>query len=387
MNKIPIARIVFDVKKKASKTEKGLVQIVVTFARTRHYYSTGVKLFKWQWSDVNHVVNTSDAVEQNDLINALFRKVTDYIRSCSEGHDTFSFKRVEEMLSVKETSERSFLDFLEERVEGRPDISDGTRKHHRVLVDAMRSYGKITYFSDLTKANILDFYEYVQKKGIRQTTVYNYMKNLKVYVNQAIERGLIEKDPFTGIRLDRGKNAMRQYLTEAELDKLIRAKINVSPVAKARDLFVWQCYTGMAYADMMAFDYDKDVIEREGRFIITNRRKKSDEDFYIVLMKPALAILEKYDYKLPYMENQPYNDYIKVAMAAAGIDKSISSHSGRHTFAIMALNNGIQIEVVAKILGHADIRTTKVYAKILNTSVDKAFDTLEAKLTKKGRKQ
>lgn len=380
------ARLVFDVKKVASSTKKGVVKVVVTSNRKRHYFSTGVYLYKDQWNDKSHVVNSVQAMELNDLLNAIVRKVTVYLRECHEKNREFSAEELSSMLSVGDKKEIPFIDFVEDRVENRPDIKEGTRKHHRVLVDALREYGKMASFSDLTKANILEFYEHIQKRGIRQTTVYNYMKNLKVYVNQAIDRGFLDKDPFCGIRLDRGKNAMRQYLTEEELGKLVRAKITVSPVAKARDLFVWQCYTGMAYADMMAFDYDKDVVERDGRFVVINRRKKSDGDFYLVLMKPALAILEKYGYKLPYMENQPYNDYIKVAVATAGINKSISSHSGRHTFAIMALNNGISMEVVAKILGHADIRTTKVYAKILNTSVDNAFDVLEAKITKKGRK-
>lgn len=380
------ARLVFDVKKVASSTKKGVVKVVVTSNRKRHYFSTGVYLYKNQWDEKSHVVNSVQAMELNDLLNAIVRKVTVYLRECHEKNREFSAEELSSILSIGNKKEMRFIEWIEERIDNRTDIAEGTKAHHRVLVDALREFGRIRYFSDLTKGNILDFYEYIQKRGIRQTTVYNYMKNLKVYVNQAKDRGLFDKDPFDGIRLDRGKNAIRQFLTEEELEKLVRTKINVKPVAKARDMFVWQCYTGMGYSDMVAFDYEKDVVERDGRFVVINRRKKSDGDFYLVLMKPALAILEKYNYKLPYMENQPYNDYIKVAVATAGIDKSISSHSGRHTFATMALNNGISMEVVAKILGHSDIRTTKIYAKILNTSIDNAFDTLESKITKKGRK-
>lgn len=376
MNRIPTARIVFDVKKKASKNEKGLVQIVVTLARERHYYSTGVRLFKGQWSDVNHVINTIDAIEQNDLINALFRKVNDYIRICSEGDSMFSFKKVEEILSVKEGDEKSFIDFLEERVENRPDIGEGTRKHHRVLIDALREHGKIRRFPDLTKANILDFYEFVMKKGVMATTTYNYMKNLKVYVNQAIARGLLNSNPFDGVKLDRGKNSIRTFLTEEEIVRLANADIKISPIAKARDLFIFQCYTGISYVDMMSFDYDRDVTERDGKKIVFMKRVKTGEDFYVVLMKPCIDILEKYDYKLPTMSNQNYNNYLKLAASAAGIPKSISSHSGRHSFAVMALNNGIPIEVVGKILGHADIRTTRIYAKVLNKSIEDAFEKL-----------
>jgi len=386
MNNIPTARLVFDVKKKSTREIKGLVQIVVTLNRKRHYYSTGVKLYNNQWNETSHVVNSSQSVELNDMLNAMMRKVNDYIRKCYEQEKPISFADIERLFSVESKEEVSFLDFLEDRVENRPDIGAGTRKHHRVLLDTLKEYGKIKYFSDLTKANILDFYDYVQTGSRMQTTVYNYIKNLKTYVNQAIDRGLIDKDPFIGVKMDRGKNKLRVFLTEEELRKLATSKIDIAPVAKARDLFVFQCYTGLAYADMATFDFERDVEQINGKYIITSRRVKSDEAFYIVLMKPAIAILRRYGYKLPIMTNQEYNNYLKIACASAGINKKISSHSGRHTFAIIALNNGIQMEVVAKILGHADIRTTKVYAKVLNTSVDSAFADLEKKLKKKGAK-
>ena len=376
MTNIPSARLVFDTKGIATTKTKAAVKIVVTLGRKRHYYSTGVLLFKNQWSETNHVINSPQSIEYNDLLNAMMRKVNDYIRRCYELGEDFSFDHVKRVLSAKSGSEVSFFDFLHDRIEHRPDIGEGTRKHHRVMYEALREHGKMEYVGDVTKANILDFYDFVQRKGIMQTTVYNYMKNLKVYVNQAIARGIIKDDPFVGMKMDRGKNSLRTFLTEEELKKLEKAEIDIVPVAKARDLFVFQCYTGMAYADMMRFDYATDVTERNGKHIITAKRVKSDEEYYIVLLKPAMAILRKYDYKLPKMANQNYNNYLKVAVASSGIKKSISSHSGRHTFAIMALNNGIQMEVVAKILGHADIRTTKVYAKVLNKSVEDAFDKL-----------
>ena len=127
---------------------------------------------------------------------------------------------------------------------------------------------------------------------------------------------------------------------------------------------------------------EKDVVERDGKYVIADRRVKTNEDYFIVLLSPAIAILQKYDYKLPLLSNQKYNDYIKVAASYAKIDKNLSSHAARHTFAVFALNNGVPIEVVSKMLGHTNIKTTQLYAKILNTEVERGFDLLESKISK-----
>ena len=96
-----------------------------------------------------------------------------------------------------------------------------------------------------------------------------------------------------------------------------------------------------------------------------------------------MEVLRRYDFHLPRLSNQKYNDYIKVAASYAHIGKELSSHAARHTFAVFALNNGVPIEVVSKMLGHTNIRTTQLYAKILNTAVEKGFDILESKISGK----
>ena len=126
-----------------------------------------------------------------------------------------------------------------------------------------------------------------------------------------------------------------------------------------------------------------ELIEKEGKYVIFDRRQKTNEDYYIVLLSPAMDILRRYNFRLPLLSNQRYNNYIKVAASYAHIGKELSSHAARHTFAVFALNNGVPIEVVSKMLGHTNIKTTQLYAKILNTEVEKGFDILESKLTGK----
>ena len=122
------------------------------------------------------------------------------------------------------------------------------------------------------------------------------------------------------------------------------------------------------------------------KYVIADRRLKTNEDYFIVLLSPAVAILQKYDFNLPLISNQKYNDFLKVAACYAHIEKTLTTHCARHTFAVFALNSGVPIEVVSKMLGHTNIKTTQLYAKILNTEVEKGFDLLESRLSTNSNK-
>jgi integrase len=132
----------------------------------------------------------------------------------------------------------------------------------------------------------------------------------------------------------------------------------------------------LAYADLSKFDFTK-VVQRNGRYVVQDTRQKSGEDFYIVLLSPALEILRKYNFELPSISNQQYNLRLKVVADKAGMDKKLTTHMARHSFACFALNAGMPIEVVSKALGHTNINTTQVYAKLLNSTLEREFDKLE----------
>ena len=205
-------------------------------------------------------------------------------------------------------------------------------------------------------------------------------KRNKRYIHEAMKFELISDDPYNGLTFERGKFDKRKYLTEQELYKMETCEINSQPIDRVRDLFLFQCYTGFSYSDFAKFDFERDVENRNGKYIIADRRKKTNEDYYIVLLSPAMKILKKYNFKLPVISNQQYNIMLKVAAQYAKINKRITTHVARHTFAVFALNNGVSMEVVAKMLGHSNIKTTQIYAKVLNREVEKGFDLLEKKM-------
>ncbi len=377
--KYPTMRFVFDRKHVATRNKKGLVQIEVTSEGKRKWIGTSVKLYADQWNEKKKVVNSVHSIQLNAMLDGMMSKLNDFILDLFRNDQQFDFEKLNAFLEKSNHSD-SFIDFVRTRIEDRTDIEESTRKQHRTLLQSLEKFGKLNYMDDLTKANITLYDEFLHQQEISQPTIYNYHKRLKRYLHEAMKFGLLNEDPYVGLHFERGRFEKRKYLTEEELKMIRTCKINMSSIDRIRDLFLFQCYTGLAYADFEKFNFEKDVEERNGKYIVSDRRKKTNEDYKIVLLTPAIEILKKYDYKLPIISNQKYNVSLKVVAQYAGIDKNITTHMGRHTFAVFALNNGVPIEIVAKMLGHTNIRTTQVYAKVLNSEVEKGFDLLESKI-------
>lgn len=377
--KYPTMRFVFDRKHVATRNKKGLVQIEVTSEGKRKWIGTSVKLYADQWNEKKKVVNSVHSIQLNAMLDGMMSKLNDFILDLFRNDQQFDFEKLNAFLEKSNHSD-SFIDFVRTRIEDRTDIKESTRKQHRTLLQSLEKFGKLNYMDDLTKANITLYDEFLHQQEISQPTIYNYHKRLKRYLHEAMKFGLLNENPYVGLHFERGRFEKRKYLTEEELKMIRTCKINMPSIDRIRDLFLFQCYTGLAYADFEKFNFEKDVEERNGKYIVSDRRKKTNEDYKIVLLTPAIEILKKYDYKLPIISNQKYNVSLKVVAQYAGIDKNITTHMGRHTFAVFALNNGVPIEIVAKMLGHTNIRTTQVYAKVLNSEVEKGFDLLESKI-------
>lgn len=378
--KYPTTRIVYDRKKQANKNKKGLVQIEILFERKRKYISTGVKVFPDNWKNKTMVTGQMDSIELNEKINSILNNINTYINECIKGKHEFSFDALDKFINISSGSD-SFLDFVEKRIYER-SMEESTRKQHLVLFRKLQDFGVIQSFSDLTVKNIKLFDDYIHKKISNQSSVYSVHKRLKVYVKEALQYEFIEKNPYDGFKIARGEATKRKYLTTEELDKIRQAVISNESIAGVRDCFVFCCFTGLAFSDLNKFNFEKDVTEVDGKFVIQDTRTKTDTPYNITLLSPAIEILKKHDYHLPKMTNQQYNMRLKLVANYAGLDKELTSHMGRHTFATWALSQGIRIEVVSKMLAHTDIKTTQIYAKILQEDVYKGFDELESKLNK-----
>lgn len=378
MIKYPNVRVVFDRKKTASKAKKAVVQIEIQAKGRKKYVTTGVRVFKGQWDLARGgVVGCMEMEELNKRVFAVKKKVDGYIAELQENEEAFDFDRFDEWMKRSEIKRSSFIDWLAERIETRPDIRETTRKTQRKLIGAMEEFGIIMSFNDLTRRNVFMFDEFLKRKGNKQTTVYSYHKFLKKYVHDALMLGLVKCDPYAGMKLDKGVSDGEKFLTDDELEKIAAARMPTESLNRVRDLFLLQCYTGMAYSDLMAADWGS-VAEEHERKVLRGRRQKTGAEFFVVLTAKALEILERYGWHIPAISNQQYNMRLKVVAEAAGVSKPIASHWGRHTCGMHLLNHGVPMAVVAKVLGHKSIRTTEsVYAKVLGSTVVKAFDGIE----------
>ena len=368
----PIIRVVFDRHKRATKSSTGLVQIEVYHNHTRRFCTTGVKVYSDQWSDKTFVKNRKDAIQMNEAINNTLLKVRECVNEVCKSSGDFFFDKFKVLYESSQNGANSFIDFVADRISKRGN-RESTQKQHWVFYQSLVDFAIIQTFQDLTAININRYEDWLRQKGIVQTTIYAYMKRFKVYVAEAVKFGIIEKNPFEGVHYDRGKPKGRKYLTASELKSLKEAELNPT-LSKVRDVFLFMCYTSLAYSDMEKFDYEKDVFEHNGKYVFRDTRQKTDEEYFIVLIPQAMELLKKYDYKLPVFANQRMNDYLKVIAQFAGVSKPITTHYARHTAACLALNNGVRIEAVSKMLGHANIKTTQVYAKLLTDEIEQAYD-------------
>jgi len=386
----PTTRLVFDRKHVATKEKKGLVQLEVLYLRRRKWISTGIKVYADQWSDRNYIVRAMDSIALNDRLVNFKSKVDDWINELISEDRIFTWDALEEMLSsvsINTKQKETFLQYVERRIDERNDITESTKKNHRKLIASLEKFGRIVSFSDLTRANIADYYNYLQGVVITkpdgsthtmmQQTVYSYMKFLKVYINDAIKHDIMRDSPMLGLKIKRGESEQGKWLSVEELQRIEVYKPTSMSMQQVKDLFLVQCYSGLAYADLMNLSTSK-IEDVDGVMTLSGERVKTHEPYFTAVLPALKVILEKYNYKLPKLTQQPYNLRLKILADAVGIDKPLASHWGRRTCGMLMLNKGYPIEIVAKVLGHSDIRTTqKAYAHILNKTVVEAFKKIE----------
>lgn len=232
-----------------------------------------------------------------------------------------------------------------------------------------------------------DFYLRSERNCNNNSTV-KYLKNFKKIILICIANGWLDKDPFAKYK-PKVKEVKRDYLNGEELNRMAQKKLVSERIAAVRDIFLFSCYTGLAYADVKKLKRTEIVTGIDGQQWIYTSRQKTDTDSRIPLLPKALELINAYaDHPqcvnagllLPVLSNQKMNSYLKEIADACGITKELTYHIARHTFATtVTLANGVSIESVSKMLGHKNIRTTQHYAKILDMKVSQDMALLKQK--------
>ena len=374
-------RYIFDRRKTAdNNTVKGLLQIEVriTGSNRRKLFSTGIRLFKNQFTPRNGFTcrNHPNAPAITGAAVRMFRRIEAFALSekCVSLEDVKNW-------DGEEASGTSVPEFMTDALR-RKNPTEAALAHHRTLIRQLAEYGKFKTFADVTYENVAGFDAFLRRTISSQPVLYKRHSAFKSYITDAINRGLCKTNPYLQFKVLKGKSKTPVFLDEGEIRRIMEYKTDSAKMEHVRDLFVFQCFTGLAFADLMRFTPDS-VTEHDGLKAIRSSRTKTDESFVALFLPEAERIAEKYAYSLPRLSNSKYNDYLKLLGLGAGIKKKLTSHVARHTFATYLINKNIPIESVSGALGHASIKQTQHYARLAGKKV---LDDMRALLAESPRR-
>lgn len=384
-------KIIFDRKKQAGKDGEGILEIRITHARKSYYISTGIHVRAREWK-VGRIVNRPDSDILNKRLVTIYEKVSSEADLCIKNGIPLSTEIIKQRVwGVKDelSDEPLFLKWVETQI-GMLNVSPGTRKQYKTVLTRLTEFGQITRWYDITAENISNFDAWLHQRkkksgeAIIDAAVYKYHRCLKALLNRAVTFGKIERNPYERLRgqIKRGEKENVEYLTESEMKAIEDLDVSGDDTMEiSKDIFIFQMYTGLSYSDAQNFDFGQ-YKEVDGKWINTGERIKTGVPYVSSLLPPAMNILQKYDYRIPQIENHIYNRALKSIGIMAKISTPLHSHLARHTFATWMLRNGAKIENVSRMLGHTNIRQTQRYAKVLAESVHEEFDKVAAKMEK-----
>lgn len=242
---------------------------------------------------------------------------------------------------------------------------------------------------DFAFASNLEQYFKVTKTCNHNTTM-KYIKNLKRVVHFAMEQDWLDADPFFKFKATI-KEVKRDFLTDEEINSLVTKELTIGRLDLVRDIFVFSCYTGLAYIDVIGLTQSNIRKGIDGNDWLVVDRKKTGTQSRIIILPIANEIINKYkDHPLveengsllPIYSNQRMNAYLKEIATLCEINKNLNFHLARHTFATtITLKNGVPIETVSAMLGHKSIRTTQIYAKVVDIKISNDMSKLLDKLS------
>jgi len=246
------------------------------------------------------------------------------------------------------------------------------------------------FLSELSYKFIIDFERFLRhQKSMGNNTVMKHIERLRKMINLAYKMEWVDKDPFIKFKA-KYQRKERTFLTLEELQTIEQKEFSISRLQLIKGLFIFSCYTGLSYGDVMSLTNDNICIGIDRKQWINSHRPKTSIPIRIPLLSKALEIVAKYkehpnainkERLFPTISNQKLNSYLKEIADVCEIKKNLTFHIARHTFATtVALSNGVPIETVSKLLGHSKITTTQIYAKVIERKVSEDMMRLEKRI-------
>ncbi len=377
------------------------MRITVDGKRSEFSIKRKVLLTRWN-SEGGKVRGTTASVrELNRYMDSIKAKIYKIHETLSDNQELITAVIIKSIYQGKGIKHKMLLEIFQnhndkiERLVGK-EFAPGTIERYKTAKKHVEDYINLEYkTSDIPVKDVdhkfisgLEYYLKTERKCAHNTAI-KYVTNFKKIVRIAFANDWIQKDPFLNWKA-KLKVVEREFLTEEEIQKMVEKELHTERLDQVKDIFLFSCFTGLAYADVKKLSRNDIVLGIDSEKWIKIKRSKTDTRSSIPLLPTALEILDKYNDHpdvsnkrrlLPVLSNQKMNAYLKEIAILCKIHKNLTFHLARHTFATtVTLSNGVPIESVSKMLGHKSLRTTQHYAKILDRKVSDDMKILKAKM-------
>nr|WP_321411905.1 site-specific integrase [uncultured Carboxylicivirga sp.] len=389
--------------KKAKRRSDGTYPIYIraTLDGRRIELSTGVFVSDESWNKTEQkIINKyPNAKLLNNRLSKVVNKLIEIYYQLEALGDEYDIQSIKEHFSGTPkfylvNTFQIVIDSIEKKVGF--GYSYGTYKHYKTTLKRLKLFLNDSYNKQDISLNKID-YNFLNsfdtwlkvKHQVSGHTVGKYHKQLKKVLNDAIALKLLDKNPYTNFKI-KSYQGKRDFLTMEEVNTIEGKQFEFARINVVRDIFIFACYTGLSYSDIANLTLKHIMRGDDNEEWIVVDRKKTDNRCRIPLLPKAKCIIEKYkDYPvsnnkgrlLPVNSNQKMNAYLKEIADICKINKNLSMHVARHTFATsVTLANGVPIETVSKMLGHDSLKTTQIYGKIIDSKISKDMKKLKALL-------
>jgi len=393
--------ILFYIKKSAVRNDgKAPIMARITLNGEIVQFSMKCGVNPDEWNPSMQRVNgkSLNANKINDLLDSSRARIYSHYREISARETSITAEKVKNSFLGFKTNQLSLLELFDKHIK---DIEskvgkDLTRVSYLRYVCVrnrlelfMRSKYNISDI-DLREINysfVCDFEIFLKSNyPCGHNAAMKLIKHLRTIIIVAKNNGLLHTDPFVNYKFHLEKFD-RAFLTQQELENLMNRKFSIKRLEQIRDIFIFSCFTGLAYIDVVNLRESNIRESFDGNLWIMGKRSKTNVSFTVPLLDVPKMILEKYKGTLskgellPVISNQKVNAYLKEISDICLIDKHLTYHVARHTFATtVTLSKGVSIESVSKMLGHTNIKTTQIYARITDSKISNEMNILAGKL-------
>jgi site-specific recombinase XerD len=391
MKNIKVKTYLLQSKKNAN--DESPVYIRVNFEGRAINLSTGIFIRCEFWDLKKKMIKSKhpDAVRLNHKLTDSKSKINN-IHFDLERNGESSIEKIKEIFTNKGEKKSTLIDLIEYNNQQIKNglgkgYAIGTLNHYKSFQKKMQDFMKEVFnkqdfnLSDLDMSFITKFEYYMNVTCQNQiNTIAKEMSRLKKIIHLGVCHNWLTSDPFKNYK-KKTVDPNRESLTQLEIDVLSDLDLT-GHLERVRDIFIFICYSGLSYSDLAKLSSGNIITAVDGNKIIHVERKKTFEVCNIPLLPRSEQILTKYNNHpicqnkgilLPVISNQKMNDYLKTIGEKANINKPITCHVGRHTFATLSLEMGVPIETVSKVLGHKSIKTTQIYGKVTNSKIAKDY--------------